>query len=93
MAASLKMSAAKRQRLHSGSRERPRRDAKRIVPMRPMESWRTERRRAVVGEAVASPTPTPVRWLIGLGIGRGWEGVPSRTARDARRPAIELENA
>ena len=59
MAASLKMSATRRQRLHSGSRERPRRAAKRMVAMRPVESWRTERRRAVVGEAVASPTPTP----------------------------------
>lgn len=64
MAASLRISATRRQRLHSGSRERPRRAAKRIVATRPVESWRTERRRAVVGEAVASPTPTPGEGLV-----------------------------
>jgi hypothetical protein len=31
-----------------------------MVAMRPVDSWRTVRRSAVVGEAVLSPTPTPV---------------------------------
>jgi hypothetical protein len=59
IAVSLKTSAAKRNILHSGSRAVPRRCAKRIVAMRPVDSWSTERRSAEVGEAVESPTPTP----------------------------------
>jgi len=59
IAVSLKMSAAKRYILHSGSREVPSLWANNIVAMRPADSWRTERSRAAVGEADASPTPTP----------------------------------
>jgi len=59
MAVSLKMSAARRYILHSGSRAVPSRCAKRMVPMRPVDSCSTVRSRAVVGEAVESPTPTP----------------------------------
>jgi hypothetical protein len=51
IAASLKISAASRYILHSGSREVPSLWAKRMVAIRPMLSWRTERRRAAVGEA------------------------------------------
>jgi len=61
IAASLKISAKRRYILHSGSREVPRREAKRIVAMRPMDSWRTERRSAEVGVAVEEPTPSPSR--------------------------------
>ena len=60
MAASLKMSAASRYILHSGSRDVPSLCAKRIVAIRPMLSCKTERRRAAVGEAWESPTPIPV---------------------------------
>jgi len=59
MAVSLKMSAASRYILHSGSRAVPSRCAKRMVPMRPVDSWRTESSNAVVGDAVESPTPAP----------------------------------
>jgi hypothetical protein len=59
MAASLNMSAASLQRLHSGSSADPNLCANKIVMMRPNDSWKTERRRAVVGLALESPTPTP----------------------------------
>ena len=61
MAVSLNMSAANRHILHSGSKASPNLCAKAIVARRPMESWSTERRRAAVGEAEASPTPTEER--------------------------------
>lgn len=60
MAASLNTSAASRYVLHSGSMAVPMRCAKRTVAIRPEESCRICRRRAEVGEAVASPTPTPI---------------------------------
>lgn len=60
IAASLKTSAAKRYILHSGSRAVPSRSAKRMVAIRPVDSWRMERRSAVVGLAEASPTPKPI---------------------------------
>jgi hypothetical protein len=60
MAVSLKTSAASRYILHSGSSAVPRRCAKRIVAMRPIDSWSTDRSNAAVGEALESPTPTPV---------------------------------
>ena len=59
MDVSLKTSAAKRYILHSGSRAVPRRCAKSIVAIRPMDSWSTVRSSAAVGEALLSPTPTP----------------------------------
>ena len=59
IATSLNTSAASRYRLHSGSRAVPARCAKRIVARRPDVSCNTCRRRALVGEAVALPTPTP----------------------------------
>jgi hypothetical protein len=65
MAVSLKMSAERRYILHSGSKAVPSRCAKRMVAMRPVDSWRTVSRSAVVGEAVLSPTPTPVGGLVG----------------------------
>jgi hypothetical protein len=60
IATSLKTSASSRYILHSGSSAVPSRWAKSIVAIRPSESCRTERRRAEVGDAVLSPTPTPV---------------------------------
>lgn len=60
MAESLKMSAARRYILHSGSSDVPRRWAKRMVAMRPILSWRTESMSAAVGEAWLSPTPIPI---------------------------------
>ncbi len=36
----------------------PKRWAKKIVAMRPADSWRTDSSREAVGEAVESPTPT-----------------------------------
>lgn len=82
MAKSLKTSAARRYRLHSGSRARPRRAAKRMVARRERQSRMIVWRRAVVGVAVGSPTPTPVGemkerqlakryWAFGDG---GWGG-------------------
>lgn len=59
MAQSLKTSAASRYILHSGSREVPSLWAKRIVAIRPMLSCTTDNKSAAVGEADASPTPTP----------------------------------
>lgn len=59
IARSLKTSAASRYILHSGSRAVPTRCAKRIVAIRPEESWRICSSRAAVGEASALPTPTP----------------------------------
>lgn len=59
IAVSLKTSAASLYILHSGSSEVPSLWAKRMVAIRPMLSWTTERRRADVGDAEASPTPTP----------------------------------
>ena len=59
IARSLKISAAKRYILHSGSRAVPTRWAKRIVAIRPDVSCKMCRRRAEVGEALALPTPTP----------------------------------
>lgn len=59
IAASLNISAANRYILHSGSRDVPSLCAKRMVAILPMLSWRTESRRAAVGEACESPTPIP----------------------------------
>jgi hypothetical protein len=67
MAASLKMSAASRYILHSGSSEVPSLWAKSIVAIRPILSCRTERSSAAVGEALASPTPTPNNPSISFG--------------------------
>lgn len=61
IAASLKKSAASLHALHSGSRLVPSFAAKRIVATRPVDSCRTDRSRAAVGEALASPTPTPAK--------------------------------
>lgn len=61
IAASLKISAIRRYFLHSGSRALPSRWAKRIVAIRPADSWRTFRITAPVAEAVESPTPRP-KW-------------------------------
>jgi hypothetical protein len=58
-AVSLKTSAKSRYRLHSATSEFPSLCAKRIVASRPMLSWMTVNKSAAVGEAVASPTPTP----------------------------------
>lgn len=53
-----------------------------------------ERRTAVVVEAVASPTPTPSYGQHGeVGDIVGAREGPSRTAREASRPAIEEQNA
>ena len=59
MAQSLKTSAASLYILHSGSREVPSLWAKRMVAIRPILSCRTDSKSAAVGEADASPTPTP----------------------------------
>jgi len=59
IAASLNTSAASLYILHSGSRDVPSLWANRIVAIRPILSWRTERRSAAVGEAWESPTPIP----------------------------------
>lgn len=59
IAESLKMSADSRYDLHSGSNAVPSLWAKRMVAMRPMLSCKTESSKAAVGDAVASPTPTP----------------------------------
>jgi hypothetical protein len=60
MAVSLKMSAANRYILHSGSNDVPSLCANSIVAIRPMLSCKTLRSNAAVGLAEASPTPTPV---------------------------------
>lgn len=60
IAVSLKTSAARRYILHSGSSDVPSLCAKRMVAILPMDSCSTERRRAAVGDADASPTPTPI---------------------------------
>ena len=59
MAQSLKTSAASLYILHSGSRDVPSLWAKRMVAILPMLSCRTDSRSAAVGDADASPTPTP----------------------------------
>lgn len=59
IAVSLKTSAASLYILHSGSSEVPNLWAKTTVAMRPMLSWMMESSSAAVGEAEASPTPTP----------------------------------
>lgn len=59
MAQSLKTSAASLYILHSGSREVPSLWANRMVAIRPMLSCTTDNKSAAVGEADASPTPTP----------------------------------
>jgi hypothetical protein len=59
MAASLKISAASRYILHSGSNDVPSLWANKIVATRPALSWRTVRRIAAVVDAEASPTPMP----------------------------------
>jgi hypothetical protein len=59
IAASLKKSAASRYILHSGSNAVPSLWAKSMVATRPMLSCRIESSIAAVGEALASPTPTP----------------------------------
>jgi hypothetical protein len=71
MAASLNTSAAKRYILHSGSSEVPNRWAKRIVAILPMLSCSTVSSSAAVGEAVASPTPTP-GWSLVVGVNLWW---------------------
>ncbi len=63
MAVSLNTSAVSRYILHSGSSAVPSRWANSIVAILPIDSWRTVRSKAAVGEALASPTPTPVRLL------------------------------
>lgn len=60
MAVSLKMSAASLYILHSGSRDVPNLCAKRMVAIRPIDSCTIDSRRAAVGDADASPTPTPI---------------------------------
>jgi hypothetical protein len=67
IAESLNMSAANRYILHSGSSDVPSLWAKRIVAIRPILSWRTERRSAAVGEACESPTPMPIYKLVSFG--------------------------
>ena len=67
IAASLKMSAASRYILHSGSSAVPSRCAKRMVAIRPMLSWSTVKISADVAEASESPTPIPE--TSGLAIG------------------------
>ena len=59
IAESLNTSAARRYILHSGSNAVPSLWANRIVAMRPMESCTMESNKAAVGDADASPTPTP----------------------------------
>lgn len=54
---SFSTSASSRYILHSGSREVPKRWAKRMVARRPAESCRMENNSAVVEEAFESPTP------------------------------------
>ena len=91
---SLKTSAASLYILHSGSSEVPSLCAKRIVAILPVLSWSTERRSAAVGEADASPTPTPARLISQVRLSfLGKKEIPSRTALEDSRPAIELENA
>jgi hypothetical protein len=60
IAVSLKISAASRYILHSGSRLVPSLCAKRMVAILPALSCKTESSNAAVGDAEASPTPTPV---------------------------------
>jgi hypothetical protein len=67
IAASLNTSADSLYILHSGSRDVPSLCANRIVAIRPMLSWRTERRSAAVGEAWESPTPIPCK-LVSIGM-------------------------
>lgn len=43
-----------------------------MVARRPMESWRTDKRRALVGDAEELPTPIPVCLSIVLG-GMIWD--------------------
>ena len=45
--------------MHSGSREVPRRDAKTMVAILPIDSCSIESKSALVADAEASPTPTP----------------------------------
>ena len=60
MPKSLRMSATRRYRLHSGASAVPRRCARRIVQRRETESVVVLSSKAVVGDAEESPTPTPV---------------------------------
>lgn len=75
-----------------------------MVAILPMDSCKMERRSADVADAEASPTPTPATLLIWSLSSQKcvakhdvWSKcdltIPSRTAREASRPAIELENA
>ena len=95
IAVSLKTSAASLYILHSGSSEVPSLCAKRIVAILPMLSCNTDKSRAAVGEADASPTPTPEEVKLGRPSSSGYkkEIAPSNTALDDNSPAIELENA
>ena len=61
IAVSLKTSAASLYDLHSGSSDVPSRCANRIVAILPILSCTMESSNAAVGEAEASPTPTPVK--------------------------------
>jgi hypothetical protein len=63
-----------------------------MVATRPDESWRMCRRSAEDGEALASPTPTPVLVLV-WGYRRDMVAEPCSTALEERRPAIELQKA
>lgn len=64
IAVSLKTSAASLYILHSGSSEVPSLCAKRMVANLPILSCMTERSKAAVGDADASPTPTPVSCTV-----------------------------
>jgi hypothetical protein len=83
MALSLSISAASLNILHSGSSAVPSLCAKRMVAIRPVDSCRIERSRAAVGEAVASPTPTPGKIL---GISQIW--IYSTSPHDQRREVL-----
>lgn len=65
--ASLKMSAARRYLLHSGSIELPSLCANSTVAILPAESWKIESNSAPVAVAVASPTPTPGKIVSDMG--------------------------
>lgn len=60
IAVSLRISAASLYILHSGSSDVPSLCAKRMVAILPMDSCSTESSSAAVGDALASPTPTPI---------------------------------
>lgn len=70
------------------------------MAIRPMDSCKIVKSKAAVGDAEASPTPTPVCHHVDINIACACHAAllvafcsPSRTARDASKPAIELEKA